>query len=89
MRIGLEEVLDIVSNKTGISKKDITFYASFNTIQIDIGRNYDKEDVKMLCVHNFDKNASLGLYFGICAKGYDIFNFFASDIEKSQNAVYI
>jgi len=85
MRIGLKNVLNIISTKTGINKKDITFSANFDTLGVDIGKDYDDWRAKKLCVY---ENRSLGLRFNIYAKGYEIFRFTASDIEPRTNDIY-
>ena len=89
MRIGLKEVLNIVSTKTGIDKRYITFQAWFHPTDVDLGKDSSKSTAKWVCIEEFYKYPSQrGLTINIYAKGYEIFSFFAQDIEPYTNNIY-
>ncbi len=90
MRIGLKEVLNIVSSKTGIDKRYITFKARFDSTNVDLGKDSSKGIAKWVCVKEFYEYypAQSGLYIRIYAKGYEVFSFFAQDIEPNTNNIY-
>ena len=87
MRIRFEDVLDFVSINTEIDKKDITFDASFAPANVDMGRNYDKDFARTACIQEYYRNKSQGLLFSVYAKGYEIFRFYADDIEPHTNDI--
>ena len=93
MRIGLKDVLDIVSTKTGIDKNHITFKASFDAAEIDVGKNCDKWIAKRVCVEEYNKHKSQGFEVGglqvsIFAKGYKVLSFSAKDINPDTHDIY-
>ena len=89
MRIRLNEVLNIVSAKAGIDKRYITFKAWFKPTDVDLGKDSSKSRAKWVCVEEFYKYPSQrGLTINIYAKGYEVFSFFAQDIEPYTNNIY-
>ena len=89
MRIGLKEVLNIVSTKTGIDKRYITFKASFEPTYVDLGKDSSNSTAKWVCVQEFYKYPSQrGLIIKIYAKEFEVFRFFAQDIDPYTNNIY-
>lgn len=88
MRIGFDEVLGLISDKTAISKKDITFDASFIPVDVNVGRNCSTWEAKNVCISDHDKILSPGLVVSIYAKGHEVLRFFAKDIEPRTNDIY-
>jgi len=87
MIIGLNRILDLVSNKTGVDKKQISFNASFDDANVDVGKNCERWRAKAVCVDEFYRNPSQGLLFRIYVKGYEVLRFYANDIEPYTNDI--
>lgn len=88
MKIEFKKVLDIISKKTGIAKKDLTISASFDAVDVDAGKNCPDWIAKDACVTEFKEGYSNGLEVNIFAYGYKIFGFCAQDITPKTNDIY-
>ena len=88
MRIELKDVLNLVSIKTGINKKYITFDASFEPAEEDVGKNCPDWQAKNKCRYGYNKDFARGLAVSIYAKGYEVLRFYAKDVTPHTNDIY-
>lgn len=88
MRIELKDVINLVSIKTGINKRYITFDASFEPAEEDVGKNCPDWQAKNECLYGYNKDLSRGLAVSIYAKGYEVLRFYAKDVTPRSNDIY-
>lgn len=88
MRIELKDVLNLVSIKTGINKRYITFDASFEPIDEDVDKNCPDWQAKHKCRYGYNKDFARGLAVSVYAKGYEVLRFYAKDVTPHTNDIY-
>lgn len=87
MLVKIDEIIDFISERTGIDKKDITFRARFDVVNGDVGKYCEESTARYICVREYFEGIQSGLYVSIKAKDVTVLSFNSKEIDPYTNNV--